>query len=462
MKYRLFGLGLKGKSPVVSAQHRINCYIEKIIDEGTEQTSIIASAGMDLFVGTLGATPCRGWIAVDNLLYVVHRGTLYSITNAGVTTSRGALSTTTGRVDMTHDGAVILIVDGTAGYTYTIASTTFAVIADPDFPNGATTCTWQDGNFVVEDGMNFNISPDGTNWDPLDVATAESAPDGIVRVISDHGQIVLFGVDTTEFWGNTGAADFSYQPIRGATREVGLAARWSLAQTDDSLTFLGKSKQGQVQVMRLDGYTPRPVSSPEFDSIINGYATVSDATGYAYMWNGHPMYRLNFPSAGKSWELDAMSGVFCERQSGLSGGRHRGEMAIDFINKIRIADYENGNIYTVNASTYDENGTSFPVELTSRRVIGDYDPISLSRLFIDFETGVGLATGQGSNPQVMLQISRDGGRTFENEVWKTLGAVGKYKTRAEWYQLGTADSFVFRVRITDPIKRVMVNGGLLE
>jgi hypothetical protein len=203
MKFRLFGLGLKGKSPVVTAQHRINCYVEKIVDEDTEQTSIIASPGMDLLCDQ-GDTPGRGWIVVDDLLYRAHRGTLYEINNAGTATVRGALSTTTGRIDMATDGDVILIVDGTKGYTYTIATTTLIPIADADFPNGATTCAWQDGNFIVEDGLNFQISPDGTNWDPLDVATAESSPDGIVRVFDDHGQIILFGTKTTEFWANTG------------------------------------------------------------------------------------------------------------------------------------------------------------------------------------------------------------------------------------------------------------------
>jgi hypothetical protein len=130
MKFRLFGLGLKGKSPVVTAQHRINCYVEKIVDEDTEQTSIIASPGMDLLCDQ-GDTPGRGWIVVDDLLYRAHRGTLYEINNAGTATVRGALSTTTGRVDMATDGDVILIVDGTKGYTYTIATTTLALLPTP-------------------------------------------------------------------------------------------------------------------------------------------------------------------------------------------------------------------------------------------------------------------------------------------------------------------------------------------
>jgi hypothetical protein len=146
----------------------------------------------------------------------------------------------------------------------------------------------------------------------------------------------------------------------------------------------------------------------------------------------------------------------------MNGGRHRGEMAIDYLNKIRISDYENGKVFTLNAETYTENGTAYPMELTSRRVLGDYDPITINRLFIDFETGVGLTSGQGSDPQAMLRVSRDGGRTWGEEMWKTLGAIGEYKTRVEWDQFGSSESFVFKVRVSDPIKRVMVNGGLVD
>jgi hypothetical protein len=62
----------------------------------------------------------------------------------------------------------------------------------------------------------------------------------------------------------------------------------------------------------------------------------------------------------------------------------------------------------------------------------------------------------------MLTISRDGGRTFGNEMWKDLGAMGEYLTRVQYDQFGTADSFVFRLRITDPVKRHLVNASLLE
>lgn len=460
-KYRLFGVGLKGKSAVVSSQHRINCYLEKIIDEDIEQTAFIASPGLDLFAD-LGDTPSRGRIKVDDLLYVVHRGTLYEVNNAGTATSRGTLSTTTGRVDMSYDGDdVIMLTDGTAGYTYKISTTTLAVISDSDFPDTAPTNDFQDIYFVAfGPGPEFQISEDGSSWDALDIANGNVGE--IVRGIGDHGELVIFGQEKVSFWINTGGADFPYQPVKGAEKEVGLAARWSLSKFDDSLVFLGKNSLGQVQVYKLQGRSPVPISSPEFDSIVNRYATVGDATGYASLHEGHPFYRINFPTAGKSWEYDGLSGLWTERQSGVSGDRHRGEMAVDFINKVRIFDYENGKIYTVNSNTFTENGEQYPFELTSRRV-GGYDPMSLNKLFMDFETGVGLATGQGDDPQAMLTVSRDGGRTFANSMWKSIGKVGNYTTRVEWDQFGVSEhGFIFRVRVTDPVKRHLVNASLIE
>lgn len=467
-KYRLFGVGLKGKSPVLTSQHRINCYFERVVDEDSEQTSIIASPGMTLFMSSLGDTPARGWIVVGELLYVVHRNTIYEVNNGGIGTSRGTISTSTGRVEMASDGDVIVIVDGTEGNTYTIASKTLAPIASGNFPDTAKTVSWGGGYFKVENGDQWQLSEDGTTWDALDIATAESAPDGIVRVFDDHGEVLILGGDTTEFWGNTGGADFPYQPIQGASIEYGLAARYSLTKFENSVAGLFKNKMGQVQVMMLQGHAAVPISTPELDSLVNRYNFLNDATAYSYMFEGHAFYRINFPSAGKSWEYDGTASkqfgfpVWSERQSGLDGERHRGEMAISYLRKTLIADYENGKIYYVNATAYDENGDYYPLEITSRTLVKDFDPFTLNKLYLDFETGVGLATGHGSDPKAMLTVSRDGGRTFGNEVWKPMGLVGEYRRRVEWHQFGTADSFVFRVRITDPVKRNLMNAGLLE
>jgi hypothetical protein len=56
----------------------------------------------------------------------------------------------------------------------------------------------------------------------------------------------------------------------------------------------------------------------------------------------------------------------------------------------------------------------------------------------------------------MLQISRDGGHTWGKELWTTFGKIGQYLSRAEWRRLGMSRDWLFKLRITDPVKVVMI------
>ena len=455
MIYPLFGLGLRSKSPTVTSQRRVNLFYEYQPDGDKTRVAIYGTPGTTLFSDDLGDTPIRGWIAVNDLFYLVHRGTLYEVNNAAVITSRGTLNTTSGRVDIAYNGTLLLIVDGTNGYTYTPASTTFAQVSDLDFPNGARTATWLDGQFAVDDGGTSDswfISPTGTAWDALDFATAESQPDGIVRVFSDHGEILLFGENTIEPWGNIGEGDFPFAPVKSAITEFGLAARWSLCKANDGVVFLGKNLQGQTQVYYLKAYTPIPISSQDIDTIFNGYASVSDATGFAFMDRGHPMYQLNFPTPQKSWRYDFSTNLWFEVEYGVAGARHRGELQLDFVNQTLLADYSNGNIYRLDPDVYTDNGMAIAREIIGKHVFNEESRVIVSELYLDIETGVGTATGQGSDPMVMLQVSRNNGHSWGAEMWARMGAIGEYMTRVRWTRLGSAFDFVFKIRCTEPVR----------
>ncbi len=312
-----------------------------------------------------------------------------------------------------------------------------------------------------DDSDVFRISTTGGSWPPLDEASAESAPDGLVRVFVDHGEVLLFGAATLEPWGNIGAQDFPFAAIQGSIQEIGLAARWALQKFDSAVAFLGKNKQGQVQVYRMDGYQLHVISSQEVDTNINGYATVSDAVMMSFVDRGHPFLILSFPSAGKSWMYDSTTSLWSPRESGLNGGRYAGELALDFLNKIRITDYSSGNIYTISPTTYTENGTAIAREIVGKHFFKDYDRVIVDELRVDFETGVGTGTGQGANPKAMLTYSKDNGRTWSAELWVNIGMIGKYLTRVVWRRLGIGRDWLFRVRITDPIP-VVITGAFIR
>jgi hypothetical protein len=78
------------------------------------------------------------------------------------------------------------------------------------------------------------------------------------------------------------------------------------------------------------------------------------------------------------------------------------------------------------------------------------------RLQIDIQAGVGLASGQGSDPQIMLRYSDDGGQTWSHERWQSAGAQGKYRKRAIWKRLGRSRDRVFELVVTDPVKWVFL------
>lgn len=458
----LFGLGVRLNTPAVTAQRRLNCFYEFQPDGDKTNVVIYGTPGLTLFTDALGQTPIRGWLAIGNLVYLVHRSTLWSLNNAMVLTSLGTLNTTTGYVDMAYNGTLILMVDGTNGYTFTISGSTFAQIGDADFPNGANTCDWLDGNFIVDDGVgdSFYISPTGTAWDALDFATAESQPDGIVRVFTDHGEALLFGTSTIEPWGNIGAADFPFAPIKGAIAEMGLIARWSVCKFNDGVAFLGQNSQGQSQVYYLSGYTPTKISSQQFDAVLASYAGLEAVTGFAFMDRGHPMLQLNFPGEEKSWRFDATTKDWFEVAYDVTEGRHRANLQIEFLNRTLVADYDNGNIYILDPDSYTDNGTYIARELRGRHIFNKSDRMIVNELCLDFETGVGLQSGQGSDPQAMLQISKDNGHTWGNELWTTMGAAGKYLTRVRWHRLGIAFDWVFKIRVTDPVKFAMTFAAL--
>lgn len=451
----LFGLGNYGKSVNVDAQERKNLFAEIQQDGEKGNLTLYPTPGILTFIN-FGAYPSRGVYKKGDYLYVVNRFTLWRVANDGSMTNLGTLLTSSGRVDISDNGTQIIIVDGPNGYIYNTSTLAFAQITDPDWP-GADTVTFLNGYFIVTkpNTGQFYISAlyDGLAWDSLDFATAESNPDDLVRVIADNGQIVLLGPETTEFWSDSGALDFPLARVGAAAIEWGLASRWSLAKFMDSLIFLRKNRLGAVQVCTLSGYNAQPVSNPEVDFALSKYTSVSNATGFAYMVSGHPFYQLNIPSANESWLYDGLSKNWSRVESGT--GRHRAEMQINYLDKSYVTDYENGKLYLFQDGLYTDDGQPIARQLITRhQSTGDYS--FLAELWLEMEAGTGLLTGQGSLPQLMMQYSKDGGHSWSNEVWCDFGEVGQYKSRAIFRRLGRARDWVFRFRVTDPVKTVFI------
>jgi hypothetical protein len=71
---------------------------------------------------------------------------------------------------------------------------------------------------------------------------------------------------------------------------------------------------------------------------------------------------------------------------------------------------------------------------------------------------------QGADPQVMLRFSDDGGHTWSNEHWASMGKIGQYYRRVFWRRLGMTLKLrdrVYEISGTDPVKIDIMGAELL-
>ena len=448
-KIPLFGAGLSSKSLQTSSQYRLNVYAEIQPVEDKTRVSFHRTPGTTLF-SDYGGAVARAWVVAGTNIYMLAGDSFICIDNSGtVTTIATIVTSLEGQTSMVWTGRYVFFVDGVAGYTYEPATLTFQQIASVDFPATATTATWHDGYVIVEVDNQFAISAldDPLTWDALERAEAEASPDNLIRVFADRGYILLLGQFTTELWGNVGALDFPYQRVGGGVIERGLAAKWSLTRFRDGVIGLFQNVEGDVEVGMIVQGGYQKISTPDIDTIFNGYSNRNDAQGLAYRHSGHSFYQINFGTVGRSWIFDPDSTMWSEVQT--DGGIHIAGLSENYINQTLVASSQSGKIYRLSPTAFTDDGVMIGREIVSKHVFEE-EYFSVSRVWFDVDTGVGLTEGQGSNPSLMLRVSKDGGHTYGPEMISSLGAIGEYQHRAQFRRLGRGRSFTFKLRYTDP------------
>ena len=470
MKTPILGATYVTRSVNAADARMVNMFPEVIPEGGKEPGFLMRAPGLRKLT-EVGAGPIRGLWQLGGYLYVVSGNTLYKVSSTYTATALGTIANT-GPVSMADNGTQIFIAANPQGYIYNTSTLVFAQITDPDFP-GAVNVGYLDGYFVFNEpnSQKFWVTQllDGTSVDPLDFASAEGSPDGVVGLIVDHREIWLLGTNSVEVWYNAGLLDFPLQRIQGAFNEIGCVAPYSIAKMDNGIFWLGQDARGQGIVYRANGYTGQRISTHAVEWQIQQYGNLSDAIAYTYQQDGHSFYVLIFPSANTTWVYDVATQAWHER-AGFANGeftRHRSNCQVFFNNEIIVGDYENANIYAFDLDDYSDNG-SIQKWLRSWRALptgqNNLKRTAQHGMQLDCETGVGLNDGQGSDPQVMLRWSDDGGHTWSNEHWTSIGKIGQYGKRALWRRLGMTQKIrdrVYEISMTDPVKIAIMGAELV-
>jgi len=227
-----------------------------------------------------------------------------------------------------------------------------------------------------------------------------------------------------------------------------------LTKYENTLAGLFHNKTGSVNVSKMTGFTLHQVSTHDIDEIISAYTVSNDAKAYAFKQGGHPFYLITFPSGGQTFVYDDVMKAWCEWQD-TNGAIFWGQKFANFQNKLLVSDYRNGNIYQIDPSNFTDNGSNFASEVWSKHIWNDDKYLSIPQLKVDFQQGVGTPTA----PMVDLQVSKDGGNSFTSVGFASIGAVGQYTQRVIWRRLGRARDWVLKLRITDPVKRIITGAS---
>lgn len=300
---------------------------------------------------------------------------------------------------------------------------------------------------------------DATTIGALDFSSADAFADNLVGCISDHRALYLFGRETVEGWYNNGDATFPFARDPSGFMERGCIATGSIAKAQSSVYWLGND----LCVYRASGFQPQVISTPAIDLLIAGASEPSSAEAFVYSLAGHTYYVLNFGDL--TLRYDITTGMWSERSSAdLERWRVASYANLEGLHL--VGDVETTDIYELDPDTYDEDGDEIVRDIVCPPLSAGARVATLDEIFLDIEAGQGLATGQGSDPAVMLDWSDDDGRTWVGGLTASAGLVGEYRRRVTFLQLGQFVNRTLRFRFSDPVRwtilgaQARIGGGM--
>lgn len=441
-----------------SRQRLVNLFPEAAMQQARSPVALYSAAGMKEFADT-GQAYIRGMRELNGVGYVVAGTKVYAFDGTGtLTAASGAAISGTGPVKI--DGAPtqtgILASDGST-YVLTVPSGagagTVTKVTSAGYQTASDFCVMDNtGIWTVLGSQGLFVSAPGdlTSVSALDTASAEKLPDNLVGCVTDKDDLFLAGRNSVEVWYNSGNPDFPFERRGGGLIERGCLSAKSIVKEDNSWVWLGEDRI----VWRLANYTPTRLSNHGLEKKLRGYSNsaLSSSVGFTFTQRGHKFYALCVSEAEAAHVYDFATGVWHDRETWRNdaGDLWRANCAVNAFGKVLIGDRYSGKIYELDEETYTDAGGVLRRQLTGAPLQGARNPIFADMIQLDMEVGVGLTTGQGSDPQVMMDHTDDG-KVWSNERWRPIGKIGEYRNRVRWPRGGRFYDRTYRFTVTDPI-----------
>jgi hypothetical protein len=266
-----------------------------------------------------------------------------------------------------------------------------------------------------------------------------------------------------------GGVGFPYASIPGANIQKGAHARFSPVEFDNTFCFAGGGLNEQTAIWKVTGSSSaQKISSDAIDKEIQRFnkAEIEASFSMTYARHGQFFAIFTFEStriASRTFVYNAtasaymQSNIWFELQTGVDDNRFRVQSIVQAYGKLLVGDQTTGIIGELDTDTLDYYGE----EITTFSITSPFSENGMALFAGEFEatlqSGVGLTSGQGSDPKIRMCFSDDGGRTFSDEFSRSIGKIGEYGHRSIWRQQGRFPvSRMIKLKITDKVRANLI------
>lgn len=431
-----------------------------------EPYALIPREGRVSFADT-GEMVCEGGFQKDGVadgkLITVHSSRVYATDQFGQSSYIGALDLPLGPVRFASNRSQIVML-APSGNVFRTDGNIVSQIIDTDLPTPVQDITAIDQRIVYavrgDDQFYWSEILEAQTVIGASFATAEREADELVAVQRSNQALWLMGREVSEAWGGTGGvSESAFAPIPGAVMERGCAARGSVINADNSMFFLGDNG---IFYRVGNGYAPERRStfaieeraSAEIDKGNNDQILC-----WTYTRGGHEQIGLRLPTEG-TFVLDVSTGRWWEART-WQEATYQKIFAVQAFDTVLVGEANSGVISELSPSAFTDNGATIERVATANTPVDRKTPAFAFR--INVVEGQGTQTGQGSEPEIMLDWSDDGeGRVWSKERRFRIGRAGQYAKRVIARLAGVMKppGRIWRVRITDPVNFTLRKAGL--
>lgn len=464
-----------------SAQRSVNLYTEQIEAQGGKTKFCLRSVKALRTWKAISGT-CRGlyFDQSKGALWAVYGADVWRISSADALPVKvGSVAIDTARVAIAENGIEIVFADGQILYKAdlladdaTVASTWSAVSVGTFDGNAIEPANVvQLGRLFFCDGAKRGTARSGTIFYSQINSTTFSDTDGVLNFFDASSvpddMVALAAVGSRLYALRTRSFDVYalgdveiVSRVESVASEIGCAARCSVASIGETLFWLGSAHAGHNSVWAVTGASaPIRISTNAIEEQLRGL-DLSGAEGYCFGENGHRFYALTI-RPGHTWVYDIATRQWHERakRDWAMGVNYAWEptLAVTAWDGVILFGCD-GGIKELDGDA-DDDGLPVWRERTSPVYWKTMVPVVVRDFALDME--VATIKDLSARPVVMLSVSTDGGRTFFDLGWRSIGQTGRFRTEIEWQNLGEGRTFVARTTFTEPCD-VAIFGARLE